>query len=106
MYIRIIIKGAGKNSTLLGTTMSNREIAGQLTDYAHFLESSRASLYRVKAYRRAAETILSLSVPIKELLENEGRKGIRELPGVGSHLSYTIEGLIRTGEFRTLDGLE
>jgi DNA polymerase (family 10) len=86
--------------------MDNREIARQLTDYAHFLESSRASLYRVKAYRRAAEAVLGLSVSVEVLFENEGRKGIRELPGIGAHLSYTIEGLIRTGEFRTLDGLE
>ena len=86
--------------------MSNQEIASQLTDYAHFLESSRASLYRVKSYRRAAETILGLSLSIEQLLEDEGRKGIRELPGIGSHLSYTIEELVRTGEFRTLDGME
>jgi DNA polymerase (family 10) len=86
--------------------MSNRELASQLTDYAHFLESSRASLYRVKAYRRAAETILGLVVSVEELLDIEGRNGIRELPGIGSHLSYTIEGLVRTGEFRTLDSME
>jgi len=86
--------------------MCNREIASQLTDYAHFLESSRASLYRVKAYRRAAETILGLSVPVEELLETEGPKGLRELPGIGAHLFYTIEGLVSTGEFRTLDGME
>jgi len=86
--------------------MSNREIARQLTDYAHFLESRRASLYRVKAYRKAAETILGLPTAITVLLENEGRKGVRNLPGVGSLLSYTIEGLIRTGEFQTMDGVE
>ena len=54
--------------------MSNREIARQLTDYAHFLESRRASLYRVKAYRRAAQTVLELPFPIRELCEDEGRK--------------------------------
>ena len=86
--------------------MSNREIARQLTDYAHFLESRRASLYRVKAYRRAAQTVLELPFPIEDLCDNEGRKGIRNLPGIGSHLSYTIEGLIRTGEFQTVDGVE
>jgi len=86
--------------------MTNREIARQLTDYAHFLESRRASLYRIKAYRKAAETILGLAIPIGYLYEEEGRKGIRSLPGIGSHLSYTIEGLIRTGEFRIADGVE
>jgi DNA polymerase/3'-5' exonuclease PolX len=86
--------------------MNNREIARQLTDYAHFLESRGASLYRVKAYRKAAETLLGLPYPITDLYGIEGRKGLRNLPGIGSHLSYTIEGLICTGEFQTLDGGE
>jgi DNA polymerase (family 10) len=86
--------------------MSNREMAIQLTDYAHFLETRGASLYRVKAYRKAAETLLGLPRPIEDLYETDGRKGIQRLPSIGSHLSYTIEGLIRTGEFQTLDGEE
>jgi DNA polymerase (family 10) len=84
--------------------MENLEIARQLTDYAHFLESRGASLYRVRAYRKAAETILGLSRPVSDLLEEHGRKAIRKLPGIGPHLSYTIEGLVETGEFRTVDG--
>jgi DNA polymerase/3'-5' exonuclease PolX len=89
-----------------GDFMSNREMAIQLTDYAHFLETRGASLYRVKAYRKAAETLLGLPRPIEDLYETDGRKGIQKLPSIGSHLSYTIEGLIRTGEFQTLDGEE
>ena len=86
--------------------MSNREIARQLTDYAHFLQSREASLYRIRAYRKAAETVLALPLAAIELYETEGRKGLRNLPGIGSNLSYTIEGLIRTGQFQTLDGGE
>ena len=86
--------------------MNNREIARQLTDYAHFLQSRGASLYKVRAYRKAAETVLGLPRAAIELYETEGRKGFRELPGIGSHLSYTIECLIRTGQFHTMDGTE
>jgi DNA polymerase (family 10) len=86
--------------------MNNRDIARQLVDYAHFLQTRGASLYRVRAYRKAAETMLGLPCSATELYETEGRKGFRELPGIGSHLSYTIEGLIRTGQFHTLDGSE
>ena len=86
--------------------MSNREIARQLTDYAHFLQSRGASLYRIRAYRKAAETVLGLPRAAIELYETEGRKGFRELPGIGSQLSYTIECLIRTGQFHTLGGSE
>lgn len=36
-------------------------------------------------------------------MEQRGRDGLEELPGIGSHLSYTIEGLVRDGVFRTQD---
>lgn len=86
--------------------MSNQEIARQLLDYAHFLECRRESIFRVRAYRRAAETMLGLSKDIVELYREEGAKGIRKLPGIGSHLSYTIEGLICSGKFQTREGLD
>jgi len=81
--------------------MSNRAIAEWLTDYARFLEKSRHSLYRIRAYRQAAASLLSLDRPAEDILAESGRKGLQALPGVGSHLSYTIAELIRTGEFRT-----
>ena len=84
--------------------MDNRTIANRLIDYAHHLEAREASLYRIKAYRRAAETILRLERPAADIVAERGRKGLKELPGIGAHLSYTIDSLARTGQFRTLDG--
>ena len=86
--------------------MNNPEIARQLLDYAHFLEGRRENIFRVRAYRRAAETMLGLSKDIVELYREVGTKGIRKLPGIGPHLSYTIEGLICSGKFQTRDGPE
>jgi hypothetical protein len=83
--------------------MDNRQIAKHLIDYADYLEAREANLYRVRAYRRAAETVLSLERPAADLLAAEGRAGLEQLPGIGTHLSYTLEGMIRTGEFRTLN---
>ena len=84
--------------------MDNRTIANRLIDYAHHLEAREASLYRIKAYRRAAETILRLERPAADIVAERGPKGLKELPGIGAHLSYTIDSLARTGQFRTLDG--
>jgi DNA polymerase (family 10) len=81
--------------------MDNRSIAERLIDYAHFLEGEEPNLYRVKAYRRAAEAVLMLNRPVADVVSEQGRKGLETLPGIGTHLSYTIEGLVRTGEFRT-----
>ena len=35
-------------------------------------------------------------------MAQEGRAGLEALPGIGPHLSFTLEGLVRDGEFRTL----
>src|SRR5438132_4681968 len=83
--------------------MDNHQIAQQLITYAEYLEAREANLYRVRAYRRAAETILALDRPLADLVAAEGRTGLEELPAIGSHLSYTLEEIVRTGEFRVLN---
>jgi hypothetical protein len=83
--------------------MDNKKIAERLIEYANYLEACEASLYRVRAYRRAADTVLALDRPVSEILALDGRQGLEALPGIGTHLSYTLEGLVRTGEFHTLD---
>ncbi len=82
--------------------MDNRTIAERLTGFARFLETKRSNLYRVQAYRRAAETVLGLDRPVEQIVAEKGRKGLQTLPGIGSQLSFTIENLVRTGELRTL----
>jgi len=83
--------------------MDNRTVADKLTTHAHTLEAGHRNLYRVKAYRQAAETILGLDEPVEAIVARTGRKGLRSLPGIGAHLSLAIESLVRTGEFRTLN---
>jgi hypothetical protein len=82
--------------------MDNQTIARKLNDYANYLEGEEPNVYRVRAYRRGAETVLSLKRSLAEVLAKQGRAGLEELPGIGTSLAYTIEGLLRTGEFRTL----
>ncbi len=77
--------------------MDNQEIARQLVDYAHFLEGRGDNLYRVRAYRRAAETMLGLPKNIVDLYQEEGPRGLRKLPGIGSHLSESLSGMRLNG---------
>jgi DNA polymerase/3'-5' exonuclease PolX len=67
---------------------------------ARILEKEHASLFRIRAYRRAAETILGWERSIEELVEQEGRKKLAEIPNVGRSLSRTIENLVRGLEVR------
>jgi len=83
--------------------MDNQTIAERLLSYANHLNDRETNLYRRRAYRRAAAEILRLDQPVEALLAEAGRQALQELPGIGSHLAYTIEGLVRTGQFRTLN---
>ena len=82
--------------------MDNRTIARQLMHHARFLADQETSLYRVRAYRRAAETVLGLDEPLERIVAERGRRGLRELPAIGSHIARTIETLVRTGAMPTL----
>jgi DNA polymerase (family 10) len=84
--------------------MTNREIACWLADYADLLEKGGEKLYRTKAYRRAAESVLFALRPVESIVTEEGRKGLQKrLPGVGAHLALTIERLVQTGQFRSYE---
>jgi len=82
--------------------MDNRTIARRLLDHANELAAQRDNLYRVRAYRRAAESVLTLDRAVEDLVNEQGRTGLEQLPGIGPHLSFTIVGLVQTGEFHTL----
>ena len=78
--------------------MDNRTIANRLIELAHALEGRQENLYRVRAYRRAAQTVLGLVRPVEEIVAETGRRGLKALPGIGASLSEKIETLVRTGE--------
>jgi hypothetical protein len=82
--------------------MDNATIAKKLADYAAYVDAEDGNLFRVRAYRRAADTARTLDRQLKDIFAAEGRAGLEALPGIGSAIAYTIETLLKTGEFRTL----
>ena len=83
--------------------MDNRTIARFLMRQARYLGDQNASLYRVRAYRQAAETVLGLDKPVEGILAERGCRGLRELPGIGAHIARTVETLVHTGALPTLN---
>jgi holliday junction DNA helicase RuvA len=83
--------------------MDNFTIAQRLREYAKQLEGRQGNLYRIRAYRRAALTVLSLDRPVAQILADDGARVLQALPGVGAHLAFTIEHLVRTGDFLTFE---
>jgi DNA polymerase (family X) len=82
--------------------MNNTTIARRLMAKAHLLDGCIGNVFRQRAYRRAAETVLGLDKSVENIVAEGGRKGLERLPGIGRHLAQAIDDLVRTGEFRTL----
>ena len=77
--------------------MDNRTLAQRLRRHARELEAEGGNLYRVRAYRHAADFIEEEDPPVALLLERGGRKALERLPGIGSHIALTIENLLHVG---------
>jgi DNA polymerase (family 10) len=83
--------------------LDNDVIAARLAEYAALLELAEADAFASRAYRRAAELIRSLPVPVAELVRS-GR--VRELQGVGPGIERRLRELVETGELAELRELE
>jgi DNA polymerase (family X) len=81
--------------------MTNSDVARQLQRHARRLAERYGNLYRIRAYRRAAQTVLGLQRPVTELQKWE----LEVLPGIGDHLAAAITNYVRTGEWKTYEEL-
>ena len=54
----------------------NEDVAGRLDEVAQLFAAQGANPFRVRAYKRAAETVRRLSRPVSEILEQEGLEGL------------------------------
>jgi DNA polymerase/3'-5' exonuclease PolX len=53
--------------------MENVEIARVLNEYADLLELKIKNRFRIGSYRRAAQSIQGLSLPVKKLIDRPGQ---------------------------------
>jgi DNA polymerase (family 10) len=70
------------------------------------LEAQEADPFRVRAWRRAADTVRSEPRPLTGILADEGRTGLLALAGIGESLASAIEEILHTGRLAMLDRLE
>lgn len=78
--------------------LENRVIADALDEIASLLADQRASEFRVRAYRSAANTLRHLNSPLRAILEREGNVGLTSLPTIGTSIANLID-LCRRGSF-------
>jgi DNA polymerase (family 10) len=81
--------------------MTNHDVARQLQNHARQLAQQYGNLYRIRAYRRAAQTVLGLKRSVAELQRWE----LEVLPGIGDHLALAITSYVRTGDWKTYEEL-
>jgi DNA polymerase (family 10) len=79
--------------------MTNPEVAATFRLLADLLSIRGESVYRVGAYRRAAESIGGLSESLQAIKK---RGELEEIPGVGKDIAQKINELLDTGSFKLL----
>jgi len=86
--------------------MKNQEVADILYKIADYLELQEEIVFKIVAYRRAAQNIESLSKDIAEIYKNKGIDGLMDLSGVGKDIALKIEEIIKTGKLKYLEELK
>ncbi len=82
---------------------NNQRLAALFRSMADLLSAQRANPYRVRAYRRAADTLLALEEDVAAVAQ---RQGLEEIDGIGADLSKKIEEFLETGTIRAYEELK
>lgn len=82
--------------------MTNKDIAERFERIADLLQIKGEVIYKILAYRKAAESLLGLGRDVREV-HREG--GLEAIPGVGKAIAEKIAELLDTGELRFYDEL-
>ncbi|MFO3795900.1 MAG: DNA polymerase/3'-5' exonuclease PolX [Anaerolineales bacterium] len=83
--------------------MDNRQLAAIFRRIADLLEIQGEIVYKVLAYRKAADSLEMLPVEARRYWQ-EGR--LREIPGIGEAIEEKIDEIMRTGRLGFLERLE
>ena len=83
--------------------MNNRELSDIFTLIADLLEIKGDVVYKVLAYRRAAENILNLGRDVNEVCRDGS---LENVPGVGTAIALKAEELLSTGRLKFLEDLK
>jgi DNA polymerase (family 10) len=82
---------------------NNQQLAALFRSMAELLAAQRANPYRVRAYRRAAESLLGLEEDVAAVA---ARKELEDLDGIGKELAGKIREYLDTGTIRAYEALK
>jgi len=82
--------------------VQNFELARLFYEMATLLEVRNESVFRVRAYQRAAQMLESLTEDIAAVA---ARGGLQKLPGIGKDLAVRVEEFLHTGRIDQLEAM-
>ncbi|HEX7586937.1 MAG TPA: helix-hairpin-helix domain-containing protein, partial [Anaerolineae bacterium] len=86
-----------EKKTKVAPRWTNQEIAALLYRIGDILEIQGEIVFKIVAYRRAADAIEHLGRDIRTIWQNDP-KNLRTIQGVGEAIADKIDELLRTGE--------
>jgi DNA polymerase (family 10) len=92
---------AAARSSFPSVALSNAAIADQLVSLAQLLSTQGANPFKVKAYRRAAETLRTMSESVDELVRTGA--DLTAYHGIGKGISSAIRELVESGTLGQLE---
>ena len=84
--------------------VSNTEIAELFDDMASLLEMKGDSIFKIRAYQRAARIIGQLPTPLDQAVKDG--VNLMSIPGIGKAISSKIEEMVSTGKVATYERLK
>ena len=84
-------------------SVSNTDIADRLAGVAQLLAAAKENPFKVKAYRRAADKIRTLSESLQELVQQDS--DLTHYAGIGEGIAGAIREIVATGSLKKLEKL-
>lgn len=84
-------------------TAANKALAQIFLSMADLLAIQQANPHRVRAYRRAAESLTELDEDVGAIAE---RGSLQDIPGIGKDLSARIQEFLKTGKIQAYEELK
>jgi len=85
--------------------LENQGIADKLREMAALLEAQGANPFRAAAYRKAADMIVRLPQPLRELFDAKGVAGLDALPHIGPGIAAAVAEILISGRWNQLERL-
>jgi hypothetical protein len=85
---------------------TNAQIAGKLRQAADILAAQAADPFRIAAYRRSADVLLTSAGDLAAIFERGGRKALDKIPSIGVSIASAIAEMLTTGRWSFLEHLK